>query len=36
PGVGLGQKPNIFLRAGDVMTLGIDGLGEQKQTVIQG
>ncbi|SDO53184.1 fumarylacetoacetate hydrolase family protein [Phyllobacterium sp. OV277] len=36
PGVGLGQKPNIFLKAGDVMTLGIEGLGEQKQTVIQG
>jgi len=36
PGVGLGQKPNIFLKAGDVMTLGIDGLGEQQQTVVQG
>lgn len=36
PGVGLGQKPNIFLKAGDVMTLGIEGLGEQKQTVVQG
>lgn len=35
PGVGLGQKPNIFLKAGDVMTLGIEGLGEQKQTVVQ-
>ena len=30
PGVGLGQKPNIFLKAGDVMTLGIEGLGEQR------
>lgn len=36
PGVGLGQKPNIFLKAGDVMTLGIEGLGEQKQTAVQG
>ncbi|MBN9138958.1 MAG: fumarylacetoacetate hydrolase family protein [Phyllobacterium sp.] len=36
PGVGLGQKPNIFLKAGDVMTLGSEGLGEQKQTVVQG
>ncbi|MBZ3693986.1 fumarylacetoacetate hydrolase family protein [Phyllobacterium calauticae] len=36
PGVGLGQKPNIFLKAGDVMTLGIEGLGEQRQTVVQG
>jgi 2-keto-4-pentenoate hydratase/2-oxohepta-3-ene-1,7-dioic acid hydratase in catechol pathway len=35
PGVGEGQKPNkIFLKAGDVMTLGIDKLGEQRQNVI--
>ena len=34
PGVGLGQKPPIYLRAGNVMTLGIDGLGQQRQTVI--
>ncbi|HEY7759198.1 MAG TPA: fumarylacetoacetate hydrolase family protein [Burkholderiales bacterium] len=34
PGVGLGVKPNpVFLKAGDVMRLGIDGLGEQRQTV---
>ena len=34
-GVGLGQKPNpIFLKEGDVMHLGIDGLGEQRQRVI--
>jgi ureidoglycolate lyase len=34
PGVGMGKKPNpIWLKAGDVMTLGIDGLGEQKQAV---
>lgn len=34
PGVGLGMKPNVFLNAGDVMTLGIEGLGEQKQKVV--
>ena len=34
PGVGLGVKPNpVFLKAGDTMRLGIDGLGEQKQEV---
>ncbi len=34
PGVGMGVKPNpIFLKAGDVMRLGIAGLGEQQQTV---
>jgi 2-keto-4-pentenoate hydratase/2-oxohepta-3-ene-1,7-dioic acid hydratase in catechol pathway len=34
PGVGMGKKPTpIWLKAGDVMTLGIDGLGEQKQNV---
>ncbi len=32
PGVGLGFKPPRYLKAGDVMRLGIDGLGEQKQT----
>ncbi len=36
PGVGLGQKPNVFLKAGDVITLGIEGLGEQRQEVVQG
>jgi len=35
PGVGMGMKPNPeYLKAGDVVTLGIDGLGEQKQKVI--
>jgi 2,4-didehydro-3-deoxy-L-rhamnonate hydrolase len=34
PGVGLGMKPPLFLTAGDVMSLGIEGLGEQKQTVV--
>jgi ureidoglycolate lyase len=34
PGVGLGIKPNpVFLKHGDVMRLGIDGLGEQRQEV---
>jgi len=34
PGVGLGQKPDpIYLNVGDVMELGIEGLGSQKQTV---
>ena len=33
PGVGLGMKPPQFLKAGDVMTLGIAGLGEQRQVV---
>ena len=36
PGVGLGMKPPTFLKAGDVVTLGIDGLGEQKQKVVKG
>lgn len=34
PGVGLGQKPPVYLKAGQVMRLGIDGLGEQRQQVI--
>lgn len=34
PGVGLGFKPPIYLNAGDVMELSIEGLGSQKQTVI--
>ncbi len=34
PGVGMGVKPNpVFLKPGDVMKLGIQGLGEQQQTV---
>ena len=33
PGVGLGQNPPIFLKDGDVMRLGIEGLGEQHQEV---
>jgi 2-keto-4-pentenoate hydratase/2-oxohepta-3-ene-1,7-dioic acid hydratase in catechol pathway len=35
PGVALGMKPKpIFLKAGDVVTLGIEGLGEQRQRVV--
>lgn len=35
PGVGMGVKPKPrFLKAGDVMTLGIEGLGEQRQEVV--
>ena len=33
PGVGLGMKPPVFLKEGDVMELGIDKLGSQKQKV---
>ena len=34
PGVGMGIKPNpVYLKPGDVMRLGIEGLGEQQQTV---
>lgn len=36
PGVGMGVKPNpVFLKAGDEMHLGIDGLGEQRQKLVQ-
>lgn len=34
PGVGMGQKPPRYLRAGDVVELGIEGLGTQRQDVI--
>jgi 2-keto-4-pentenoate hydratase/2-oxohepta-3-ene-1,7-dioic acid hydratase in catechol pathway len=34
PGVGLGMKPPLYLKKGDVMTLGIQSLGEQRQEVI--
>lgn len=35
PGVGLGQKPPLYLKAGQVMHLGIEGLGEQRQKTVQ-
>ncbi|MES2946645.1 MAG: fumarylacetoacetate hydrolase family protein [Pseudomonadota bacterium] len=34
PGVGLGMKPPLYVKKGDVMTLGIQGLGEQRQEVV--
>jgi len=34
PGVGMGMKPQQWLQAGDVVTLGITGLGEQRQKVV--
>ncbi len=34
PGVGMGQQPPRYLRAGDVVTLGVTGLGTQRQNVI--
>lgn len=35
PGVGMGKKPQKWLQIGDIVTLGIDGLGEQKQNVVK-
>ncbi|WGS20274.1 MULTISPECIES: fumarylacetoacetate hydrolase family protein [unclassified Bradyrhizobium] len=34
PGVGSGMKPPTFLNVGDVVTLGIEGLGEQRQEIV--
>ena len=34
PGVGMGRKPQQFLKAGDTITMGVEGLGEQRQTVV--
>ena len=35
PGVGMGMKPEpVFLKPGDVMTLGVEKLGEQRQEVV--
>lgn len=36
PGVGMGMKPPVFLRAGDVVTLGVGGLGTQCHIAVQG
>lgn len=36
PGVGMGQKPETYLVAGDKMELGIEGLGVQRQNVVAG
>ncbi|MCB1883953.1 MAG: fumarylacetoacetate hydrolase family protein [Geminicoccaceae bacterium] len=35
PGVGMGQKPKVFLKPGQEMRLGIEGLGEQRQRTVQ-
>jgi 2-keto-4-pentenoate hydratase/2-oxohepta-3-ene-1,7-dioic acid hydratase in catechol pathway len=35
PGVGLGQKPPVYLREGNVVRLGVQGLGEQRQRVMR-
>ena len=34
PGVGMGMKPQVFLKAGDTMRLSIDNLGEQNSKVV--
>jgi len=34
PGVGMAMKPPVYLKAGDTIKLGVDGLGEQNQKVI--
>ncbi len=34
PGVGMGMKPPSYLKAGDTVALGIEGLGSQKQTIV--
>jgi 2-keto-4-pentenoate hydratase/2-oxohepta-3-ene-1,7-dioic acid hydratase in catechol pathway len=36
PGVGHGKKPPVYLREGNVVRLGVEGLGEQQQRVMQG
>ncbi len=36
PGVGHGRKPPVYLRAGQVVRLGVEGLGEQRQNVVAG
>lgn len=35
PGVGMGMKPPVFLRPGQVVRLGVEGLGEQRQVTVQ-
>ncbi|RFC61991.1 FAA hydrolase family protein [Fulvimarina endophytica] len=36
PGVGLGQRPPVYLKGGETVRLGIEGLGEQTQRVVRG
>lgn len=35
PGVGMGMKPQVFLRAGDAMRVGVEGLGVQTQRIVE-
>ena len=35
PGVGLGMKPPVYLKNGDVVRLEIEGLGQQQQTFVK-
>ena len=35
PGVGHGQKPPVYLRDGNTVRLGVQGLGEQRQRVVR-
>jgi 2-keto-4-pentenoate hydratase/2-oxohepta-3-ene-1,7-dioic acid hydratase in catechol pathway len=35
PGVGMGKKPPKFLKGGETVTLGIEGLGEQTQHIVK-
>ena len=35
PGVGMGQKPPVFLREGQTVRLGVEGLGVQTQRTVQ-
>jgi 2,4-diketo-3-deoxy-L-fuconate hydrolase len=35
PGVGMGQKPPLYLKPGDVIWLGVERLGEQRQSVVE-
>ena len=34
PGVGMGRKPQVFLKSGDIMKLSIDNLGEQVSKIV--
>ena len=36
PGVGMGQDPKVYLKAGDTIEMGIEGFGKQSQKVVQG
>ncbi|MCF6305980.1 MAG: fumarylacetoacetate hydrolase family protein [Rhodobacteraceae bacterium] len=36
PGVGMGQNPEVYLKAGDIVELGLEGLGVQRQKMVAG